>query len=268
MENCSICHDSINASTGHCTLSCSHSYHIQCLTKWSSTNPSCPLCRHSLSETEKPEQRTLYYDDGVERIRNFLLWDRPLRHWSRSEIEEDVPSLRNFLLLDSNRPLRHWSRPEIEEDTPSLPPPREGEVFIQPGTNISVYEGDVKIVMEQTQATRSEAVRALIRHPEDIVNAILMISDYRSRQTHRPRVVSPPPPPRDPLVDPSFDQTMTTALQRMFDEDYSEYKWNSYYETFWRGQNFTASAKTYVHENFQRLSSVGEEKLEEGYWSA
>ena len=243
MENCSICHDSINASTGHCTLSCSHSYHIQCLTKWSSTNPSCPLCRHSLSETEKPEQRTLYYDDGVERIRNFLLWD-------------------------SNRPLRHWSRPEIEEDAPSLPPPREGEVFIQPGTNISVYEGDVKIVMEQTQATRSEAVRALIRHPEDVVNSILMIHDYRSRQTHRPRVVTPPAPPRDPLVDPSFDQTMTTALQRMFDEDYDDYKWNSYYDMFWRGKNFTGRAENYVHQNFQRFLSVGEDKLEEGYWSA
>jgi len=157
---------------------------------------------------------------------------------------------------------------EDTEDVPSLPPPREGQVFIQPGTNTSVYEEDVKIVMEQTQATRSEAIRALIRHPEDIVNSIMMIHDYRSRQTHRPRVVTPPPPPRYPLIDPTFDQTMTTALQRMFDEDYSEYKWNSYYETFWRGKNFTASAETYVHQNFQRLLSVDEYKLEEGYWSA
>ena len=238
MEDCSICHDSISASTGHCTLSCSHSYHIQCLTKWSSTNPSCPLCRHSLSETEKPEQPTRL----VER--------RP--YWMRWTIAPEA--IRDVL--------------EDMEDAPSLPPPREGQVFIQPGTNVSVYEEDVKIVMDHTQATRSEAIRALIRHPEDIVNAIIMIHDYRSRQTHRPRVVSPPPLPRDPLVDPSFDQTMTTALQRMFDEDYDDYKWNSYYDMFWRGKNFTGRAENYVHQNFQRFLSVGEDKLEEGYWSA
>jgi hypothetical protein len=243
MDNCSICYDSINASTGHCTLSCSHSYHIQCLTKWSSKNPTCPLCRHSLSETEKPEQRTLYYDDGVERIRNFLLWD-------------------------SNRPLRHWSRPEIEEDVPSLPPPREREIFIQPGTNITVYQDDVELVMQQTQATHSEAVRALIRHPEDIVNAIMMISDYRSRQTHRPRVVSPPPPPRDPLRQASFDQTMTTALQRMFDPDYNPYKWNSYSDMLGRMCRYRDSAENYMHENFQEMLYVGQDKLERGYDSA
>jgi hypothetical protein len=245
MENCSICYDSINASTGHCTLSCSHSYHIQCLTKWSSTNPTCPLCRHSLSETEKPEQRPLH-DDRVS-IRTLMM---------RSSWND----------LDYARPMTLRGLTEPEEDVPSLPPPREGQVFIQPGTNISVYEADVKIVMEQTEATHSEAVRALIRHPEDIVNAIMMIHDYRSRQTHRPRVVPPPTPPRNPLVEPSFDQTMTTALQRMFDEDYNGYKWNSYTDMFWRAHNYTARAENCTHESFQTM--FDKDKLEEGYWSA
>lgn len=239
MDNCSICYDSINASTGHCTLSCSHSYHIQCLTKWSSKNPTCPLCRHSLSETEKPEQDTFHYG-GVG------LWVR--RHISDS----DFSTIHE--LFNSDR----------EEDVPS----REREVLIQPGTNITVYLDDVQLVMQQTQATHSEAVRALIRHPEDIVNAIMMISDYRSRQTHRPRVVSPPPPPRDPLVDPSFDQTMTTALQRMFDEDYNGYKWNSYTDMLWRARNYTTRAEDCTHENFQSMFDVDEDKLEQGYASA
>ena len=168
--------------------------------------------------------------------------------------------------LDYARPMTLRGLTEPEEDEPSLPPPREGQVFIQPGTNISVYEADVKTVMEQTEATHSEAVRALIRHPEDIVNAIMMIHDYRSRQTHRPRVVSPPPPPRNPLVEPSFDQTMTTALQRMFDEDYNGYKWNSYTDMFWRAHNYTARAENCTHESFQTM--FDEDKLEEGYWSA
>ena len=235
MDNCSICYDSINASTGHCTLSCSHSYHIQCLTKWSSKNPTCPLCRHSLSETEKPEQRTLH----VELMRRYIV------SWNDS----DFSTARE---LFNSEPV----------------PSREREVLIQPGTNITVYLDDVQLVMQHTQATHSEAVRALIRHPEDIVNAIMMISDYRSRQTHRPRVVSPPPPPRDPLVDPSFDQTMTTALQRMFDEDYNGYKWNSYTDMLWRARNYTTSAEDCTHENFQSMFNVDEDKLERGYASA
>ena len=249
MENCSICHDSINASTGHCTLSCSHSYHIQCLTKWSSNNPTCPLCRHSLSETEKPEQRSRPSHDRYSHLIFFndtLGWNRP--PMTRRELMEAIAA-------------------DEPQDEPSLPPPREGQVFIQPGTNISVYEADVKIVMEQTEATHSEAVRALIRHPEDIVNAIMMIDDYRSRQTHRPRVVSPPPPPRNPLVEPSFDQTMTTALQRMFDEDYNGYKWNSYTDMFWRARNYTARAENCTHESFETMFDE-EDILEEGYWSA
>jgi len=239
MDNCSICYDSINASTGHCTLSCSHSYHIQCLTKWSSKNPTCPLCRHSLSETEKPEQRTLHYDGGVEWIRRYMIsWNDP-----------DFSTTRELF-------------------NPEPVPSRERQVLIQPGTNITVYLDDVQLVMQHTQATHSEAVRALIRHPEDIVNSIMMIHEYRSHQTHRPRVVSPPPPPRDPLVDPSFDQTMTTALQRMFDEDYNGYKWNSYTDTFWRARNYTTSAEDCIHENFQSMFNVDEDKLERGYASA
>jgi hypothetical protein len=176
---------------------------------------------------------------------------------------EDLPSSRERQVFIQPR-----TNISVYEDVPSLPPPREGEVFIQPGTNISVYEADVKIVMEQTQATHSEAVRALIRHPEDIVNSIMMIHDYRSRQTHRPRVVSPPPPPRDPLVDPSFDQTMTTALQRMFDPDYNPYKWNSYSDMLVRMRRYRDSADDYMNENFQEMLYVGQDKLERGYDSA
>ena len=238
MENCSICYDSINASTGHCTLSCSHSYHIQCLTKWSSKNPTCPLCRHSLSETEKPEQQPLH----VELMRRYIV------SWNDSDFS--TTTLRDLY--------------NSEEDVPS----REREVLIQPGTNIPVYLDDVQLVMQQTQATHSEAVRALIRHPEDLVNAIMMIHDYRSRQTHRPRVISPPPPPRNPLVDPSFDQTMTTALQRMFDEDYNGYKWNSYTDMLWRARNHATRIEDCTHENFQRMFDVDEDKLERGYASA
>ena len=51
---CSICCDTINEYTGHCELACKHTFHIICLTRWTSkTKQSCPLCRRILSRTEK-----------------------------------------------------------------------------------------------------------------------------------------------------------------------------------------------------------------------
>ena len=54
--DCPICYEAINAKTGNATLSCSHSYHISCLSQWFSMNSgtqSCPFCRHEANETEK-----------------------------------------------------------------------------------------------------------------------------------------------------------------------------------------------------------------------
>ena len=52
--SCSICLNDITRETGVATLSCSHSFHISCIAKWSSTpQPStCPMCRHRLGEME------------------------------------------------------------------------------------------------------------------------------------------------------------------------------------------------------------------------
>ena len=52
MTDCSICFESITKTTGCCVLSCSHSFHIKCLTKWTSDASTCPLCRHALSDIE------------------------------------------------------------------------------------------------------------------------------------------------------------------------------------------------------------------------
>jgi Ring finger domain len=76
MEDCPICYDAVDKSTGHCTLACNHSFHINCLTTWSAKEPTCPLCRHELGEKEvavkraKPEPwgwlgENVIEDDGV-----------------------------------------------------------------------------------------------------------------------------------------------------------------------------------------------------------
>jgi hypothetical protein len=53
MSNCSICYDSITATTGSCTLSCSHIYHLKCIATWIITHPTCPCCRKAINEYEK-----------------------------------------------------------------------------------------------------------------------------------------------------------------------------------------------------------------------
>jgi hypothetical protein len=52
MTDCPICYESITQTTGCCVLSCSHSFHIKCLTKWTSDASTCPMCRHALTDIE------------------------------------------------------------------------------------------------------------------------------------------------------------------------------------------------------------------------
>lgn len=42
--------------------------------------------------------------------------------------------------------------------------------------NADVNESDIKLVMSQTQTTRDQTIRALKRHPNDILGAILEVS--------------------------------------------------------------------------------------------
>jgi hypothetical protein len=52
MDDCSICYETITASTGHCTLGCAHTFHLACLSRWAQSTASCPLCRKELGDTE------------------------------------------------------------------------------------------------------------------------------------------------------------------------------------------------------------------------
>ena len=54
---CPICFDGIEVSkTGITTMSCGHSFHFSCLSKWFLSQPTdlctCPCCRHVANETE------------------------------------------------------------------------------------------------------------------------------------------------------------------------------------------------------------------------
>jgi len=51
---CPICYEDITASTGSVNLSCSHTFHLSCITKWFSKQDhgSCPCCRKEVGEKE------------------------------------------------------------------------------------------------------------------------------------------------------------------------------------------------------------------------
>ena len=58
MTDCSICRDPLNVSeTGKVELSCSHTFHLGCITRWFSTGGNtrtCPICRAAPKEKELP----------------------------------------------------------------------------------------------------------------------------------------------------------------------------------------------------------------------
>jgi hypothetical protein len=53
MCDCPICFDEITEKTGKVVLSCSHSFHLACITEWFSRKQDCPCCRAKPAEKEK-----------------------------------------------------------------------------------------------------------------------------------------------------------------------------------------------------------------------
>ena len=244
MDDCSICYEPVSAATGHCTLSCKHSFHIACLTRWSTENPNCPMCRHSLGVTEAPAKQL------VEQHVMSLFTDTPTWTWGTSAATE--------LLIQSASVdlLRELVRPEpVQPPPPPRPAPNTRIIHI--GDGVSVSEGDVGIVMEHAHVTRGEAVRALRRYEGCIVNSIMMLIEPREAV---PRVVAA----RDPMQECSDDQATAWFLQELFDD--TTYAWNSYSDMIYRMRNNTHKDEYWMHREFQLMET--RTKLDAGYESA
>jgi hypothetical protein len=67
---CSICYNEITSATGKVELSCEHSFHFSCLTKWfdhqkvQGGHENCPMCRHEANEFEKMPDAPLADEDS------------------------------------------------------------------------------------------------------------------------------------------------------------------------------------------------------------
>jgi hypothetical protein len=48
---CPICKDTISETETPFWTPCCHAFHAQCIRKWTSINPSCPVCRQSVDAT-------------------------------------------------------------------------------------------------------------------------------------------------------------------------------------------------------------------------
>ena len=222
MDDCAVCYEKVNETTGHCTLSCKHSFHIACLTRWSAENPSCPMCRHPLGVTEAPAKQLVE--------RDYISW---FMDTSRVTILTSTPGQgRQGAMLDL---IREAMGPE-----PVQPLPNHRNLNI--GDGVRVSEEDVALVMEQSAVTRGAAVRALRRYEGDIVNSILMLTSPDAVVPRRPVV-------RDSMQQSSDDQATAWFLQQMFEET-GGYHWNSYSDMLFRMRNGTRGHEYSTHSDF------------------
>ena len=62
MTDCPICYNTITKETGITTLSCSHSFHLQCVATWLLQVNTCPYCRGEVGEYENIMDMKIYPD--------------------------------------------------------------------------------------------------------------------------------------------------------------------------------------------------------------
>ena len=225
MDDCPICYEKVTESTGHCTLSCKHSFHIACLTKWSKDTPSCPMCRHALGATEVEDKPP------------------PSEFWTE--------------WLNGRRWHVIYNPSMVDPPPPEGPPPPENRL-LHIGGDVRVTENDIEQVMEVAHTDRGMAVRALRMHKGDTMDAISWISMLP------PIVHLGPPPPRDPVSEPSDEQATTWFIQKMFrEEGVSGYHWNSYSDMVGRTKTTTRNRNEFwMHLQFNGFENEG------GYESA
>lgn len=100
--DCAICYDAITKATGKIDLSCSHTFHIRCLTSWFKSQSenylyqSCPCCRHEANEDEEvpmiEETEQIRFQDYMERVNTWYL-----------SVQQQVISYRRLIHLSEEK---------------------------------------------------------------------------------------------------------------------------------------------------------------------
>ena len=188
-NDCPICYESITQTTGCCILSCSHSFHIKCLTQWTSDASTCPMCRHSLTEIE--------------------LVPKPLEKESDSMVQYIEAHLANrgSYVINGARP--NQGHTSIVQDILNVSGnPQQSRWFrISPYTFTN--EQRITQVIQEAGVTRNRAIQELRDSAGNVDEAIII-----ARDSHR-YIPSTPPPIRNPLQ-PTDEMLTAWALQRLF----------------------------------------------------
>lgn len=136
MDDCSICFEELTASTGYCTLGCSHTFHLACIGRWMNhSSASCPLCRKEFGDTEVIPTPTTPMQDWL-----------TSRTWTISRRRFNEPPIIRVELND----LR----------------------TIRIGEGIEVTEHDVEEVMEAADVSRSVAIQKLRVNEGNVIETI------------------------------------------------------------------------------------------------
>ena len=210
MDDCSICFEALTASTGHCTLGCSHTFHLACIGRWTNhSSSSCPLCRKELGDTERivkpvddvpnlPDLSSIDFASDTPMSRSWAetfgtMVSRPMR-FTVGHNEGQTGMLRDLVRIANGPPTVHIELNRLRT--------------IRIGEGIEVTEHDVEEVMSFARVSRSSAILALRENEGNVAEAL-----YDLNQTQPDS--RPPIPTRNPL-EPTDDMLTAWALERLF----------------------------------------------------
>lgn len=131
--DCAICYDEITSATGRVEMSCTHTFHFHCLTKWffeaakNGVSETCPCCRKEANEHEGlPEEESVSESESSESEDSE--WESPVdpeeiararQHFvlKRSELSEDAlktyAAIRIQAVMRAYPPRMDWARYKI-----------------------------------------------------------------------------------------------------------------------------------------------------------
>ena len=170
-DECCICLDEIVVATTGCVqLSCSHTYHLGCISAWFQKNASCPECRHKPTEKEAPPppRRNSFSPVQWQNGENLIVWER--EDFSRMTNHSD-----RFTMNIPPMTRGHTADLTVEQMS-RLRDALLSTVHQNAATPEEIMENDVRLVSTQAEVSLDIARDTLQRCNGDVVTAIMEIT--------------------------------------------------------------------------------------------
>lgn len=98
-DSCPICFESLNLldKSSFIETPCSHIFHTDCLNEWVGRNPTCPICRFSLSDSNNQEIPNIYpHNIHISRL---LRYERNNNQRRPINLNSNILSIISLILL-------------------------------------------------------------------------------------------------------------------------------------------------------------------------